>query len=684
MKYKRLNICLFSPYIPDHFGGGERYLLSVAEFLSRNHKVVIAIPSDEIKKSDEEVIRQKYQDFFQLDLRRVRFIASPLGQRHPFIHKMQWTKQFDVMYYLTDGSLFFSWAKRNILHIQIPFTTPQFGLINRLKLRNWSIKNTNSQFTKEVIERVWKTKIDFVHSPYVDTQIFKPATQKSNIILHVGRFFSHLHTKRQDILVKSFKKLLEEHPKEMKGWEFVMIGGVEDEVYAQKITTMSEGYPIKIIHDASAETVKSYYSIAKIYWHATGYSVDEYINPMLVEHFGISTIEAMSSGAVPIVINKGGQKELIEHGVNGFLWNELEALEERTLACITGTADLEKLGENARESVTQFSPKHFFSTLVEMIDSEEPVHDDITGNISVIIPTYNGKKLLEKNLESVIDAMREHDELVIVDDCSTDDTVIWLVEKFQLIKDEDRAEFTEFVFRGMGEFSKKKIQVTLVQNKKNERFGASCNKGVKFCAHELLFVVNNDVKPHPQVFEKLIPHFLNMHGSAHQLFGIGCLEVQIVNGKEENAGKNTLWFQRGLFVHAKATQFTSGETAWVSGGSGMFNKHKWLELGGFDLRFYPAYWEDIDLSQRARERGWDVLFEADAVVEHHHESTNQTAFGRDQIEIMSFRNIILFTWLHTTFFQKIQMVLWMPYHLIVTNTRSKGLFLQGFLRFLTK
>ncbi|MEO8581141.1 MAG: glycosyltransferase [Patescibacteria group bacterium] len=680
MSNKRLRICLFSPYIPDHLGGGERYLCSVAEFLSRNHDVSIALSTLSISSSDEEQIRQRYQDFFQLDLHNVQFIGSPLRSRTMPTTKLLWTRQFDVMYYLTDGSLFFSLAKRNILHIQFPFTQPVRGIFNRLKLKNWQIKNTNSHFTKEVIERIWKTKVDFVHSPYVDPFVFQPAEKKSKVILNVGRFFSHLHTKRQDVLVKSFIHLVDEHPEEMKGWSLVLIGGVEDEVYAKKIENLSEGYPIKIIHDASAEKVKHYYSIAQMYWHATGYGVDEFINPLFVEHFGISTIEAMSSEAVPIVINKGGQKELVEHGVNGFLWNEVDALEERTLAGITHEFDLVVMGQNARESISKFSPSVFFSTLTEMIGTEEAVPLHISGKVSAVIPSFNGKKLLEDNLDSVISCLRDGDELLIIDDASSDDTVNWLTKRFNLKRDEERADFGEYLYRAILETKHKKLDVTLVQNKNNERFGASCNKGVRLSANDLVFVINNDVRPRSDVLESLISQYTDQEKLTREIFGVGCLEIEETQGATKKSGKNALWFERGLFVHSKATDFHSGKTAWVSGGSGLFNKAKWLELSGFNPRFYPAYWEDIDLSVRAREEGWEVLFDENAIVEHRHESTNQTAFGQQQIEIMSFRNAIIFTMRHTTFFQKIQFLFWLPYHLIVTNARSKGTFFKGFLR----
>jgi hypothetical protein len=58
-------------------------------------------------------------------------------------------------------------------------------------------------------------------------------------------------------------------------------------------------------------------------WHATGYGFDAEQYPAKQEHFGMTTVEAMSAGAVPVVLNTGGQREIVTHGDDGFLWGEL-------------------------------------------------------------------------------------------------------------------------------------------------------------------------------------------------------------------------------------------------------------------------------------------------------------------------------------------------------------------------
>jgi hypothetical protein len=148
-----MKICLYSPYIPKHFGGGERYLFDVALSFANNHQVSIAIAANH--KSDLANIKKKYEQFLGEDLSKIKFIISPLGGNSSALEKLLWTRNWDIIYYLTDGSLFFSLAKKNILHIQFPLRLNKNSPIKKLKLQNWQVKNTNSNFTKGIVEPSW-------------------------------------------------------------------------------------------------------------------------------------------------------------------------------------------------------------------------------------------------------------------------------------------------------------------------------------------------------------------------------------------------------------------------------------------------------------------------------------------------------------------------------------------------
>lgn len=250
--------------------------------------------------------------------------------------------------------------------------------------------------------------------------------------------------------------------------------------------------------------------------------------------------------------------------------------------------------------------------------------------ISIIIPSFNGRKLLEENLPSILKQLMAGDEVIIVDDGGSDTTDIYV----------DKLNHS---------------QVRLVRIEKNIRFAKASNQGVEFAKNKFVFLCNNDVQLQNDCLTAL-----RIHAEDEDLFAVGCLEYEDHLGGDKS-GKNKLWFARGLFQHSKADDFKSGETAWASGGSALFCKEKWLKIGGFDEKFAPAYWEDVDLSFRARKKGWKVLFDEKAVVIHKHETTNASIFSKKELDSISWEHGLYFTWKNSNLTQKIAFVIWWPY-----------------------
>ncbi len=289
--------------------------------------------------------------------------------------------------------------------------------------------------------------------------------------------------------------------------------------------------------------------------------------------------------------------------------------------------------------------------------------------ISVIIPSFNAVALLQKNLPKVLAAMSAGDELVIVDDNGTDETLNWLVDEFKLesvILQPSTVSKQYYpnpnlvaydAFQAQLEHHTKRVVITALRLKQNLRFAGAANLGVLLAQNELVFLCNNDVVPEKDCLDYLRPHF-----DDEAVFAVGCLEFEDTQ-KGQKSGKNILYFEQGLFQHNRAKNFTSGETAWASGGSALYDRAKWLALEGFDQAFYPAYWEDIDLSFRARQNGWQVLFEENAVVYHKHESTHRDVFGEQKMQRISWRNSFIFTWKNATVAQRFLFILWLPYWL---------------------
>ncbi len=278
--------------------------------------------------------------------------------------------------------------------------------------------------------------------------------------------------------------------------------------------------------------------------------------------------------------------------------------------------------------------------------------------VSLVVPTYDGLKLLKKNLSAHLACLHDGDQIIIADDCSRDETEKWLKSKYDLagpVNLEDQWGKFQKIEKDI-QIIQKNFHFVYLKNLSNLRFARNCNRAVEQSRYPLILLLNNDVVPQTDILEYLLPHF-----KQKDIFAVSCYEQEPNLG--EIGGKNKLWFEHGLFHHSRADKYCSGPTAWASGGSAMFNRKKWLQLNGFDPRFSPAYWEDIDLSFRAKKHGWKIWFEEKAKVIHDHESTNQDAFGKIRIMEMSWQNADTFTWKNGSFWQKLLFLFFRPYWL---------------------
>lgn len=349
------SLCFFSPYIPKHQGGGEKHFFDVALAAAQHHTVAIALPKDEFAKKD--TIIKKYEAFLGVSLANLNFVSSPLMEKN-FLQKLLWTAQFDGMYVVTDGSIFFSLARKNYLHIQIPLILDKSSILEKLKLANWKYKNTNSEFTKSVIEKSWQTKVSLVLHPKVSIPSRLPK-QKEKIILHVGRFFTHLHSKRQDVLIDIFRELVSRHPARTKGWKLVLVGQVEDADYFANLQQQARDLRVEFIPNATLKQLTELYKKASVYWHSTGYGVDENKYPEKVEHFGITTAEAMAHGVVPLVLAKGGQPEVLGSLAKELSWATKEQCIALTAEILKDHKKLAFLRDRVKMEAARFSDEVF-------------------------------------------------------------------------------------------------------------------------------------------------------------------------------------------------------------------------------------------------------------------------------------------------------------------------------------
>jgi GT2 family glycosyltransferase len=282
-------------------------------------------------------------------------------------------------------------------------------------------------------------------------------------------------------------------------------------------------------------------------------------------------------------------------------------------------------------------------------------------NISVVIPNYNGEKILETNLSSILEILSKYEqgkkELIVIDDSSHDASIEKIKQLFE-------------------QFPDKTVKTVLLENQKNLGFAPTVNKGVKKATGDILVLLNTDVVPNNDFLESLLPHF-----SDTSVFAVGCLEKSIEDNKTNLYGRGLGEWRDGFLVH-RAGDVKGKTTLWVSCGSGAFRKSIWDQLDGLNEVYTPFYWEDIDLSYRALKCGYTILFEQKSIVTHKHEEgaikkTQKSSY----IHSIVVRNQFLFVWNNLTdsmiFFNHLVSL---PLHLARAVADKDFSFVKGFFQ----
>lgn len=311
---------IVSPYL-DHLGGGERYMLSVASVIeSLGHQIFFAWDNIEEVNHLAGMLGIKLQNpGLDPAIKKLYFGSNPLAM-------FMATRQYDTVVYLSDGSLPLLGGKHNIVHMQVPFHgVGGRSWKNMFKKRVIDHVIVNSRFTKDIIDKEYGIDSTILYPPV------KPITctaAKEKIILSVGRFEPSLNAKKQNILIDAWRALSPQLP----GWKLVLAGASASDDWLKQLTTSALGLPVEFAVNTSYDNLCDLYSRATIYWHAAGYGIDQNKNPELTEHFGISTVEAVSAGCIPLIVPYGGQVEIVKSP--GLHWTTKQELVDNTLAVI--------------------------------------------------------------------------------------------------------------------------------------------------------------------------------------------------------------------------------------------------------------------------------------------------------------------------------------------------------------
>ena len=267
---------------------------------------------------------------------------------------------------ITLNCIYSQWFQKglNELGVYLEYVPPGSAVIQYLDTYQsiWTI----SEYVQRWTWHYWKRASEILYPP-VNVEGFWVG-EKTKKIINVGRFFAGQHNKKHHAMLMAFKQMVD---KGLTGYTLYLAGGTtpgdEHKKYLESLFEQAQGYPVVILPDIPYPELAELYVSSEIYWHASGYEEDERREPEKSEHFGITTVEGMAAGCVPIVINKGGQPEIVQHGKNGYLWNTLDELQEFTLSVINDEKKREKLSAEALKSSLKFDTHHFNDRLQNLI-----------------------------------------------------------------------------------------------------------------------------------------------------------------------------------------------------------------------------------------------------------------------------------------------------------------------------
>lgn len=273
--------------------------------------------------------------------------------------------------------------------------------------------------------------------------------------------------------------------------------------------------------------------------------------------------------------------------------------------------------------------------------------------VSIIIPNRNGAKLLESNLQTVL-AAADGNEIIVVDDASTDESLAILRQRYPTVK--------------------------IVSMTSHSGFAGSVNKGVREASGDIVVLLNTDVRPKKGFLTPLLRHFDNP-----SVFGVGCLEKSIEGEGVVLRGRGEAQWEKGFFIHHRG-EVEATTTAWASGGSSAFRKSIWDKLGGLDPMFNPFYWEDIDLSYRALKSGYIVIFEPQSIVVHEHTAgAIMQEYSPPQVRMVAYRNQFLFIWKNVSNGKiLVDHAIWTPIRLVQALFRGDWAMLIGYIMALSR
>ncbi len=261
--------------------------------------------------------------------------------------------------------------------------------------------------------------------------------------------------------------------------------------------------------------------------------------------------------------------------------------------------------------------------------------------IFVVVLNWNGWRDTLACLASLQQLQGTHAEIVVVDNASSDDSVLRIIEAYPSIK--------------------------LLQSATNLGFGGGCNLGLRHAIQagaQFVWLVNSDATVDPAALDEM----LALAVAQPQLGAVGSVICEM--GRKDQiqlwgGGQVNLWL--GTSRHLQA----AGGLNFVSGASMLLRVQALHNTGLFDEQAYFMYWEDTDLSFRLRQKGWHLGVAEKSRVWH----KESASLGKGSVTLDEY-----FTRSAVRFLRRYAPIPWLPIAVMLTRMVAKRLVLWQPLR----
>jgi glycosyltransferase involved in cell wall biosynthesis len=377
-------------------GGGEQFAGGIAEILARDHEVNVLGPD----QPNLEALRER----LGVDLSQCTYRSITDEQNVSAV-----SKDYDLFINCTYLSFAPCQAKAGLYVAHFPAPpdpaaeklrerralyakglnlVPKFALPERARqarinwagealptapgLATYSKVVANSSYTQLWLDRLWQIQADVLYPPVnVPTKVIRPPQDRDPIILSIGRFVEPTlgHCKKQVELIEAFAELHSD--KVAEGWSLHIVGGCEaaNRDYLQQVRRAAIGLPVEIHLNASGVVRDDLLSRASLYWHGAGLGEDPVLHPDRYEHFGISVVEAMGNGLVPVVLDAAGPAEIVRPNVDGLHVVDKSGFAGATADLISDPVRRAAFALSSMERAQQFAMPAFTRRLAEVTGS---------------------------------------------------------------------------------------------------------------------------------------------------------------------------------------------------------------------------------------------------------------------------------------------------------------------------